>query len=209
MRSSIICEIIRSYQIDFIPSLRIPEITNRPTATKNPPTAVKSSWMAIALMTISSFHVLYAQEARPYSLWTVTILLSSWVLLRALRLKTQVSWGIYAVTLALGFYTHLYSLFVSIGHGIYPPFTNADWWQFTRRKAELVGLGAIQGMTVSIHLVGNVEGFSLVSRIYVVSLGCGKFSLKESDLADQRLMERGKNSLISASRYSSRDGYQS
>ncbi|MDJ0719397.1 MAG: glycosyltransferase family 39 protein [Prochloraceae cyanobacterium] len=76
-------------------------------------------WMAIALMTISPFHVLYAQEARPYSLWTVTILLSSWILLRALRLNTQIIWGIYAVTVALGFYTHLYFLFVSIGHGIY------------------------------------------------------------------------------------------
>ncbi len=76
-------------------------------------------WVAIGLMTISPFHVLYAQEARPYSLWTLTILLSSWALLRALRLKTKVSWGIYALTVALGFYTHLYSLFISIGQGIY------------------------------------------------------------------------------------------
>ncbi len=76
-------------------------------------------WIAIGLMTISPFHVLYAQEARPYSLWTVTILLSSWALLRALRLKTKAAWGLYALTVALGFYTHLYSLFVSIAQGIY------------------------------------------------------------------------------------------
>ena len=76
-------------------------------------------WIAIALMSISPFQVLYAQEARPYSLWTVTILLSSWALLRALRLKTILSWCVYALTLALGFYTFLYSLFVAIGHGIY------------------------------------------------------------------------------------------
>jgi len=34
-------------------------------------------WIAVVLIAVSPFHVLYAQEAREYSLWTVTILLSS------------------------------------------------------------------------------------------------------------------------------------
>jgi uncharacterized membrane protein len=75
--------------------------------------------IAIALTAISPFHVLYAQEARPYSLWTLIIVLSSWALLRALRLKNTRSWSIYSVTTALGFYTFLYSCFVSLGQGIY------------------------------------------------------------------------------------------
>ena len=83
-------------------------------------------WVAVAIFTISPFHVLYAQEARQYSLWTVTILLSSASLLRAIsqtkHQNTQLPifpWGMYALTLALSFYTALFSGFVAVGHGIY------------------------------------------------------------------------------------------
>ncbi len=76
-------------------------------------------WVMIALLAVSPFHVLYAQEARPYCLWTVTILLSSASLLRAIRLKTKLSWGVYALTLVLGLYSHLFNVLVAIGHGIY------------------------------------------------------------------------------------------
>jgi uncharacterized membrane protein len=76
-------------------------------------------WIAVALLAVSPLHLLYAQEAREYSLWLVTILLSSAALLRAMRLKTNVSWLIYAVTLTASFYTFLLSCLVAIGHGIY------------------------------------------------------------------------------------------
>ncbi|MBE9125737.1 MULTISPECIES: glycosyltransferase family 39 protein [unclassified Coleofasciculus] len=76
-------------------------------------------WIAIALFAISPFHVLYAQEARQYSLWTATILLSGAALLGAMRRQTRLSWVIYAGTTILGFYTHLFSLFVTLGQGIY------------------------------------------------------------------------------------------
>ncbi|MBD2740754.1 glycosyltransferase family 39 protein [Coleofasciculus sp. FACHB-1120] len=82
-------------------------------------------WVVIALIAVSPFQVLYAQEARPYSLWSVAILLSSVALLRAMRLgnrdtKTLIStWGVYAATLTLGMYTQLFFVLVAIGHGIY------------------------------------------------------------------------------------------
>lgn len=76
-------------------------------------------WTAVALIAVSPFHVLYAQEAREYSLWTVTILLSSAALLRAMRLKTKASWGTYAAMLALSLYTFLFTGLVALGHGIY------------------------------------------------------------------------------------------
>lgn len=78
-----------------------------------------TGWVAVTLMAVSPFHVVYAQEAREYSLWTVTILLSGAALLRAMRLKTKLSWGLYAATLALGLYSYLFSIFVAIGQGIY------------------------------------------------------------------------------------------
>lgn len=76
-------------------------------------------WVAMALIAVSPFHVLYAQQAREYSLWIFTILLSSAALLQAMRLKTNLSWGIYATTLALALYTYLFSLWLAIGQGIY------------------------------------------------------------------------------------------
>lgn len=75
--------------------------------------------IAIALVAVSPFHVAYAQEAREYSLWTVTILLSSAALLRALRLNRLNAWIIYTLTLSLSFYTFPFSVLVAMGHGIY------------------------------------------------------------------------------------------
>jgi uncharacterized membrane protein len=76
-------------------------------------------WMAVGLIAVSPFHVHYAQEAREYSLWTVITLLSSAVLLQAIRVKTRVSWVIYAATLMIGLYSHSFFVFVAIGHGLY------------------------------------------------------------------------------------------
>ncbi|MEG3911212.1 glycosyltransferase family 39 protein [Microcoleus sp. w1-18aA5] len=76
-------------------------------------------WMAVGLIAVSPFHVQYAQQAREYSFWTVTTLLSSAVLLQAMRQKTRVSWAIYAATLAIGLYGYSFFVFVAIAHGLY------------------------------------------------------------------------------------------
>lgn len=76
-------------------------------------------WLTMALVAVSPVHVLYAQEARPYSLLIVTILLSSAALLRAMRIKTLESWSIYGLSIALGLYTQILFGLVAIGHGIY------------------------------------------------------------------------------------------
>lgn len=76
-------------------------------------------WMSIILIAISPFHLIYAQEARPYSLWSVMILFSSIFLLRAIRTKNNYDWIIYSLSLTLSLYTFPFTLFVAIGHGIY------------------------------------------------------------------------------------------
>ncbi len=110
-----------------------------------------TGWVAVILIAVSPFHVLYAQQARQYSLWTVAILLSSAALLQASNTRTQaqpgyesgdalhpvhtrtqaqpgyesgdalhpVHWVIYALTVAIGLYSHLFFALVAIGHGIY------------------------------------------------------------------------------------------
>lgn len=100
-------------------------------------------WVAIALIAISPFHVLYAQEAREYVLWTVTILLSSAALLQAMRLQTRLSWGIYSATLALGFYSFLFTGLVAIGHGIYVVATVGYRWSKTGKAYLLASLATL------------------------------------------------------------------
>jgi len=61
--------------------------------------------IAAGLVAVSPLHVLYAQEARQYSLWTVAIALTSAAFVRAVRLPQWRNWWVYAGLLLLGFYT--------------------------------------------------------------------------------------------------------
>ncbi|PAX49806.1 glycosyltransferase family 39 protein [Brunnivagina elsteri] len=89
-------------------------------------------WIAIALVSSSPLQFAYAQEAREYILWAVSILVSSAALLRAIRLDSKreyiqspvFNWGIYSLTLALSLYTFLLSGFVFIAHAVYVIITN-------------------------------------------------------------------------------------
>lgn len=100
-------------------------------------------WVAIILTAVSPFHVLYAQEAREYSLLTVTILLSSAALLQAVRLKTKFSWGTYAATVSLGLYSNLLFGFVAVGHGIYIVATESFRWSKIVTSYSLASLGGL------------------------------------------------------------------
>ena len=79
----------------------------------------RTSLIALALFSVSPFQVLYAQEARVYSLWVVTTLLSSASLLWSLRTSKNAGWVVYSVSMALGLYIHMSSLLVLAAHGIY------------------------------------------------------------------------------------------
>ena len=75
--------------------------------------------IAIALFAVSPLRILSAQNATQYSCWTVTILLSGIALLRAIRENTLKSWLWYSLSLALTFYTHLFSAPVAIAQALY------------------------------------------------------------------------------------------
>ena len=80
----------------------------------------QSPWtggIAITLVATSPLHFLYAQEARPYSLWITLILAAHMTLLRAVRLGTLRSWVLYGIMLTLGLYTHILFAIVALGHG--------------------------------------------------------------------------------------------
>ncbi|MEL6927942.1 MAG: glycosyltransferase family 39 protein, partial [Cyanobacteria bacterium J06600_6] len=79
----------------------------------------RTSWFALGIMSLSPFYVAYAQEARPYSLWTVSILLAGASFLRAKRLNKFSDWCLYSVCLVFSFYTSLLSIYLAIFQGLY------------------------------------------------------------------------------------------
>lgn len=81
--------------------------------------AARTGWMAMALVAVTPVHVLYGQEARPYSLWTALILLSSTLLLRAMRFNTRRSWLWYGLSLIAGLYTQLLFVLIAFSHAVY------------------------------------------------------------------------------------------
>ncbi|MEG4500983.1 glycosyltransferase family 39 protein [Microcoleus sp. F10-C6] len=113
-----------------------------------------TAWLAVAILAVSPFQIVYAQEARPYSLLVMVILLSSAVLLRGMRLKTNSSWAIYAVTVALGCYCHLLFGLVAVGHGVY--LTIIEKFRFNK--------------TVICYLLASIAGFIALSPWTVVFL---------------------------------------
>jgi uncharacterized membrane protein len=101
-------------------------------------------WMAIVLTAISPINLWLAQDAREYGLWMVTIALTSAALLRALRIETRTSWLLYALTLALGFYSYLLTGLVAIAHGIYVLILQGFHWNRTTKVFSIaLGIGTI------------------------------------------------------------------
>ena len=108
-----------------------------------------AGWMAVTITAVSPFHVLYAQEARPYMMFAVLVLLSNAMLLRALakpskRIAIQKStitfksrsrwskavWFSYAIALTLGMYSSLLFFLVIFAQGIYVIITES--WHLSK-----------------------------------------------------------------------------
>ena len=102
-----------------------------------------TGWIAIALFAVSPFQMLVAQNTTQYSLWTLTILLSAISLLRAIRKNTLKSWLWYSLSLALTFYTHLFSATVAIAQALYVILLERFKITKTLINYVLAGLGSI------------------------------------------------------------------
>jgi uncharacterized membrane protein len=77
------------------------------------------AWMAMGLAAVSPLFVRYAQEARPYSMWLLLVLLANVAFLRMIRNPGRKNWSLYALWLTLALYTHLLSVMTMAAHGIY------------------------------------------------------------------------------------------
>lgn len=70
--------------------------------------------VAAALCATSPIHYMFAQEARGYALWTLLTLLSSALLLRAIRVGGWRSWLAYSFSASVSAYSYLLSTCVSL-----------------------------------------------------------------------------------------------
>ena len=73
---------------------------------------------AIALLAISPFFIAYAQEARPYSLWVLLLLLMNMFLWRSLQLNRWQDWLAYTISLTLCLYTSLLTVLIVFGQSL-------------------------------------------------------------------------------------------
>jgi uncharacterized membrane protein len=76
-------------------------------------------WVAAALIAFSPLHLLYAQEARQYALWTLLFLASSAALQRALDRDRARDWWLYGIFTTVGLYSHLLFALMLPVHVVY------------------------------------------------------------------------------------------
>ncbi|MBD3881980.1 hypothetical protein IFO70_09450 [Phormidium tenue FACHB-886] len=97
------------------------------------------AWLAVALYAVSPFHVLYAQEARPIEAWAVAVLAMGATLLWAIRRRSELSWLLYALSVAVSLYTFLFSSFVVMAQLAYV----ATLEQLQRQRIVVAHLAAV------------------------------------------------------------------
>jgi uncharacterized membrane protein len=74
--------------------------------------------IAVSLVALSPFQMVYSQDMRPYTLWGCFVLAGTAALVRAVRLSHVLWWGLYVLLGTLGLYTHLMTSLIWIAHAI-------------------------------------------------------------------------------------------
>ncbi len=71
------------------------------------------------LLALSPFDILFAQINRQYALLTLTVILSSLFLVKALKQSSWKNWLFYTIACTLGFYTHIFFILTYIAQGLF------------------------------------------------------------------------------------------
>jgi uncharacterized membrane protein len=107
------------------------------------------AWTTVLLAVISPVQLIFAQEARFYSLWMLTTVVSSAALLRAMRVRSWGSWGIFAIVASANLYAQLLAVLTLAAQALYVLLITLGRqgkrdWQMLRQfvVAGLMGFGA-------------------------------------------------------------------
>jgi len=141
------------------------------------------AWIILGLVALSPFQLVYAQEARQYSLWAVMTVAVCAALLRARRRDDLPAWALYALLITIGLYTHLMLAVVVLVHGLWllwesraqlKPFAVAvlvaallfsPWlWLFHSGLREVGHVTAWMQVEISFARLSNAWGLHLVRQ---------------------------------------------
>jgi uncharacterized membrane protein len=127
--------------------------------------------VSLGLIAVSPIYVLYSQEGREYSMWTLAFVLVSASFLRAVRLNVFAGWLLYTVITGAACYVNPLTGFVVLGSGVY---------LFVREHARLTPVFR----NYAIAVVGAVLCFSpwLVVMVTSPVLGHGMVGIATSKL---------------------------
>jgi uncharacterized membrane protein len=74
--------------------------------------------VAVVLIGLSPFHLLLSQEARPYTLWLVEVMVANLALVQAERSGRPYHWLVYTAAMVLAFYTHLLTMLLLLAQAV-------------------------------------------------------------------------------------------
>jgi uncharacterized membrane protein len=101
---------------------------------------------ATALVAISPTHLIFAQEARMYSLWTLLTIIAGAALLRAIRRNTWSRWLVFSLAMSASLYTHFLAVVPLLGYVIY---TIVLEWRDRAIRHRLIGACSLAGLSFS------------------------------------------------------------
>lgn len=78
----------------------------------------RAGLFSAVLIAVSGWQIAFAWEARMYTLGTALALLSSWLLVRAVRRPSFATWIYYAIATTLFAYTHYFAFFTLAAHAL-------------------------------------------------------------------------------------------
>lgn len=113
-------------------------------------TTKREALLSAALLAFSYYHLWFSQNGRGYTGLLFWTLLSTWFLLVAIRNRKTTAWLLFAITAALGVYTHLTMLFVIAGQLI--TFLVA-WFRDSKENWPTLWKGIISGFLICALLV--------------------------------------------------------
>ena len=73
---------------------------------------------AAALLSVHSFHILWSQQARSYSLLLFLLVMSAYLLIGVLESNSRAGWIAFSVVAALSVYAHLFAVLVLAAFGL-------------------------------------------------------------------------------------------
>jgi uncharacterized membrane protein len=98
--------------------------------------------ISVWLYALSPFELIYAQQAREYSMWIFLILLSSASLICAARRPRLTSWCLYFLLTSTMLWTHLLSIWIVIAHSAFMAI------QFRGSRKTMISFGSVVAVSL-------------------------------------------------------------